>query len=193
MPELGTSSVRRQAQALSLRPDLKIVPLRGNVETRLLKLGRGAADAIILAQAGLIRLNLSLPDSEVLSGEEWLPALCQGIVGIETRESDTTIRELVAEIDDPQTHLASACERGFLTALDGSCRTPLAGLASVEEGMVRFRGQVLTPDGGNSWNVTRAFPYAELSQETARAQSYAAGEGAAHEIRRLAGRKFPQF
>jgi hydroxymethylbilane synthase len=82
---LGTSSVRRQAQALRLRPDLKIVPLRGNVETRLLKLGRGEADAIMLARAGLIRLNLSLPDSEILAGEEWLPALCQGIVGIETR------------------------------------------------------------------------------------------------------------
>jgi hydroxymethylbilane synthase len=190
---LGTSSVRRQAQALRLRPDLKIVPLRGNVETRLLKLGRGDVDAIMLARAGLIRLNLSLPDSEILSGEEWLPALCQGIVGIETREDDAVIRELVAEIDDAPTHLASACERGFLATLDGSCRTPLAGLALVEDGAVRFRGQVLTPDGANSWTVTRAFTHAELLQETARAQSHAAGEGAAQEIRRLAGRKFPRF
>ena len=190
---LGTSSVRRQAQALRLRPDLKIVALRGNVETRLLKLGRGEADAIILAQAGLIRLNLSLPDGELLSGDEWLPALCQGIVGMETREDDSDIREIVAEIDDAETHLAAACERGFLAALDGSCRTPLAGLASVEAGTVRFRGQVLTVDGRNSWNVTRAFHYAEQSQETARAQSYAAGESAANEIRRLAGRDFPRF
>ncbi len=75
---LGTSSVRRQAQALRLRPDLKIVPLRGNVETRLLKLGRGEADAIMLARAGLIRLNLSLPDSEILAGEEWLPGPVSG-------------------------------------------------------------------------------------------------------------------
>jgi hydroxymethylbilane synthase len=190
---LGTSSVRRQAQALRLRPDLRIVSLRGNVETRLLKLGRGDADAIMLARAGLNRLNLSLPDSEVLSGEEWLPALCQGIVGIETREDDTDIREIVAEIDDAPTRLAAACERGFLSALDGSCRTPLAGLALVEEGMIRFRGQVLTPDGGNSWSVSRAFAHAELSQETALAQSCAAGEGAAREIRRLAGRNFPRF
>jgi len=190
---LGTSSVRRQAQALHLRPDLKIVPLRGNVETRLLKLGRAEADAIILAQAGLIRLHLSLPDAEVLSGDEWLPALCQGIVGIETREDDAPIRELVSEIDDAETHLAAACERGFLAALDGSCRTPLAGLASAEAGTVRFRGQVLTVDGRNSWSAARAFHHAEKSQETARAQSYAAGESAANEIRRLAGRDFPRF
>ncbi len=190
---LGTSSVRRQAQALRLRPDLKIVPLRGNVETRLLKLARGEADAIILARAGLIRLNLSLPDSEVLSGDDWLPALCQGIVAIETREDDSLVRELVAEINDRETHIASACERGFLAALDGSCRTPLAGLAEVEHGTVRFRGQVLSLDGSQSWRVTRIFAHAELSQETAIAQSYASGEGAAQEIRQTAGEDFPSF
>lgn len=190
---LGTSSVRRQAQALRLRPDLKIVPLRGNVETRLLKLARGEADAIILARAGLIRLNLSLPDSELLSGDDWLPALCQGIVAIETREDDSLVREIVAEINDAATHLAAACERGFLAALDGSCRTPLAGLAEVEHGTVRFRGQVLTPDGSQSWRVSRNFAHAELSQETAIAQSYAAGEGAAQEIRQTAGQDFPSF
>lgn len=190
---LGTSSVRRQAQALRLRPDLRIVSLRGNVETRLLKLARGEADAIMLAQAGVKRLKLSLPDAEVLAGDDWLPALCQGIIGVEAREDDTEVREVLAAIDDPPTHLAAACERGFLAALDGSCRTPLAGLAEVEAEMIRFRGQVLTTDGRNSWSVSRAFAYAELSHETARAQSYAAGEGAADEIRRLAGRDFPQF
>ena len=190
---LGTSSVRRQAQALRLRPDLKIVPLRGNVETRLLKLGRGEADAIILAQAGLKRLNLSLPDGELLSDEAWLPALCQGIVGIETRQDDVVMREFAARIDDAPTHLAAACERGFLAALDGSCRTPIAGLATVDERMIRFRGEVLSSDGRNSWSVTRAFAHAELSQETALAQSHAAGEGAAEEIRQNAGRKFPRF
>jgi hydroxymethylbilane synthase len=190
---LGTSSVRRQAQALRQRPDLKIVSLRGNVETRLLKLARGEADAIMLARAGLNRLSLALPDAELLSGDDWLPALCQGIIGIETREDDAAVREIVAEIDDPPTHLASACERGFLAALDGSCRTPIAGLATVEDGMVRFRGQVLTVDGRNSWSVTRAFAHAKLSEATALAQSYAAGEGAADEIRQSAGRKFPRF
>jgi hydroxymethylbilane synthase len=190
---LGTSSVRRQAQALRLRPDLRMVSLRGNVETRLLKLARGEADAIMLAQAGVKRLNLSLPDSEVLSGEDWLPALCQGVIGIEAREDDTQTREILSAVDDASTHLASACERGFLAALDGSCRTPLAGLAEVEGEMIRFRGQVLTTDGRNFWNVSRAFAYAELSHETALAQSYAAGEGAAEEIRRLAGHDFPRF
>lgn len=190
---IGTSSVRRQAQALRLRPDLKIVPLRGNVETRLLKLARGEADAIILARAGLVRLNLSLPDSELLSGDDWLPALCQGIIAIETREDDSLVREIVSEINDGETHLAAACERGFLAALDGSCRTPLAGLAEVEHGMVRFRGQVLTPDGSQSWRVNRSFAHAELSQETAIAQSYAVGEGAAEEIRQTAGEDFPKF
>jgi hydroxymethylbilane synthase len=190
---LGTSSVRRQAQALRLRPDLKIVSLRGNVETRLLKLARGEADAIMLAKAGVRRLSLSLPDSEVLSGEDWLPALCQGVVGIETREDDPDIRDMIAEIDDAETHLASACERGFLAALDGSCRTPIAGLAEVDGLMARFRGQVLTADGSKSWSVMRAFTYAELSVEIARAQSYASGEGAAEEIRRIAGDELPRF
>jgi hydroxymethylbilane synthase len=190
---LGTSSVRRQAQALRLRPDLKIVPLRGNVETRLLKLARGEADAIILAHAGLIRLNLALPDSEVLSGEGRLPALCQGIVGIESRSDDLAVREILAAVDDSETHLAAGCERGFLGALDGSCRTPMAGLAVVEQGTIRFRGELLTVDGRNSWTATRAFSYAELSQETALAQSYAAGESAADEIRRLAGPEMPRF
>jgi len=172
---------------------LKIVPLRGNVETRLLKLARGEADAIILARAGLVRLNLSLPDSELLSGEEWLPALCQGIIAIETRKDDSLVREIVAEINDRPTYIAAACERGFLAALDGSCRTPLAGLAEVEHGTVRFRGEVLSLDGRQSWRVTRIFAHAELSQETAIAQSYAAGEGAAEEIRQTAGQSFPRF
>ena len=99
--------------------------------------------------------------------------------------TDAEVREILAAIDDPETHLASSCERGFLAALDGSCRTPLAGLAEVEGEMVRFSGQVLTIDGRNSWSVSRAFAYAALSHETALAQSYAAGEGAADELRRL--------
>src|SRR6266566_2752441 len=92
---LGTSSVRRQAQALRLRPDLKIVSLRGNVETRLLKLARGEADAIMLARAGVARLQLALPDAEILDSEKWLPALCQGAIGIEIRSDDDASRRLV--------------------------------------------------------------------------------------------------
>ena len=153
---LGTSSVRRQAQALRLRPDLKIVSLRGNVETRLLKLARGEADAIMLARAGVSRLKLALPDSEILDSPEWLPALCQGAIGIEIRSEDNAAYRLVEAIDDAQTHLAIACERGFLAALDGSCRTPIAGLATITDDHLFFSGEVLTLDGRDSWMVVRA-------------------------------------
>ena len=190
---LGTSSVRRQAQALRLRPDLKIVSLRGNVETRLLKLARGEADAIMLARAGVSRLRLALPDSEILESEEWLPALCQGAIGIEIRNDDLATHEIVAAIDDARTHLAVACERGFLAALDGSCRTPIAGLAQVESGRLRFRGEVLTLDGRNSWTAARELACGDSMGEYARAQAFAAGEDAAREIRAAAGDKLPRF
>ena len=188
---LGTSSVRRQAQALRLRPDLKIVSLRGNVETRLLKLARGEADAIMLARAGVSRLKLALPDSEVL--EDWLPALCQGAIGIEVRNEDHGTRELVEAIDDATTHLAIACERGFLAALDGSCRTPIAGLANLEDGELNFRGEVLSLDGRQSWVAMRRLRYDGADGEHARSQAYLAGQSAAREIRDSAGDKLPKF
>jgi hydroxymethylbilane synthase len=188
---LGTSSVRRQAQALRLRPDLKIVSLRGNVETRLLKLARGEADAIILARAGVSRLKLALPDSEIL--EDWLPALCQGAIGIEIRNDDPVTRELVQAIDAANTHLAIACERGFLAALDGSCRTPIAGLAEVEDGEVTFRGEVLSLDGREAWSASRRLRCDPDSEEHARSQAYLAGQSAAREIRDAAGDRLPRF
>ena len=188
---LGTSSVRRQAQALRLRPDLRIVPLRGNVETRLLKLARGEADAIMLARAGVSRLKLMLPDSEVL--EDWLPALCQGAIGVELRSDDSTTRELVEVIDDPSTHLAIACERGFLAALDGSCRTPIAGLAELEGDQLSFRGEVLSLDGRDAWTASRRLRCDLSSGEHERAQAYLAGQSAAREIRDAAGAKLPRF
>jgi len=190
---LGTSSIRRQAQALRLRPDLRIVSLRGNVETRLLKLARGEADAIVLARAGLIRLNLALPDSEILDSDNWLPALCQGAIGIEIRDDDDRARGLASAIDDPESHLAITCERGFLAALDGSCRTPIAGLALVEGANLNFRGQVLTPDGRNFWTASRAIRCDGLAKDLALTKSYAAGQDAAREIREAAGSKLPRF
>jgi hydroxymethylbilane synthase len=190
---LGTSSVRRQAQALRLRPDLKIVSLRGNVETRLLKLARGEADAIMLARAGVARLKLALPDSEILDSPEWLPALCQGAIGIEIRSEDNAAYRLVEAIDDWQTHLAIACERGFLAALDGSCRTPIAGLAETEESHLYFRGEVLTVDGRNSWTASRKIHCEDPASEHSRARAFAAGEDAAKEIRDRAGSKLPRF
>jgi len=190
---LGTSSVRRQAQALRLRPDLKIVSLRGNVETRLLKLARGEADATMLARAGLSRLKLNLPDAELLEFDHWLPALCQGAVGIETRNDDSQTGGLVAAIDDAPTHLAVACERGFLAALDGSCRTPIAGLAEAEDGHLRFTGEVLTVDGRNFWRASRDMKIGDTIGEHARARAYMAGQDAAREIKDRAGSKLPRF
>ena len=191
--KLGTSSVRRQAQALRLRPDLKIVLLRGNVETRLLKLARGEADAIMLARAGVSRLKLALPDSEILESQEWLPALSQGAIGIEFRNDDSATGNLISAIDDLPTHLAVACERGFLAGLDGSCRTPIAGLAEIKNGRLIFHGEVLTVDGRNSWTVSRDIAFDGSMGEYARTQGYAAGQDAAQEIRDRAGDRLPRF
>ncbi len=190
---LGTSSVRRQAQALRLRPDLKIVPMRGNVETRLLKLARGEADAIMLARAGVARLKLVLPDAEILDSPEWLPALCQGAIGIEIRSDDDAAHGLVSAIDDVETHFAISCERGFLAALDGSCRTPIAGLAEMDGANLLFRGEVLTLDGRNSWTASRQVHCEDPGSEHSRARAFAAGADAAREIRDRAGSKLPRF
>jgi hydroxymethylbilane synthase len=187
--KLGTSSVRRQAQALRARPDLKIVSLRGNVETRLAKLARDEADAIMLAKAGVSRLKIALPTSQIL--DDFLPALCQGAIGVEIRGSDNRTLEIVRPIDHAATHLAIACERGFLAALDGSCRTPIAGLAKVEGGRLAFTGEVLTLDGGNFWRASRAM--ADADGERAHETAFALGRDAAHEIRTSAGDKLPRF
>jgi hydroxymethylbilane synthase len=187
--KLGTSSVRRQAQALRLRPDLEIVSLRGNVETRLAKLARGEADGIMLARAGLSRLGIQPDGVEIL--EDWLPALCQGAIGIEIRENDDRVAALVGAIDHWNTHVAIACERGFLATLDGSCRTPIAGLARVVGQRLEFRGEVLTPDGRNVWTASRAIAAAASSE--AREAAGAAGQDAAREILERAGDTLPRF
>ena len=187
--KLGTSSVRRQAQALRLRPDLEIVPLRGNVETRIAKLARGEADGTMLARAGLARLGIRLEGAEVL--EAWLPALCQGAIGIEIRENDDEAATLVAAIDHWNTHVAIACERGFLATLDGSCRTPISGLARTEGSRLEFRGEVLTPDGRNVWTASRAI--AAGDSRDAREKAEAIGRDAAREILETAGDKLPRF
>jgi hydroxymethylbilane synthase len=147
---LGTSSVRRAAQIARLRPDLEIVPLRGNVDTRIAKLDDGQVDAIVLALAGLKRLGLHERAASVLDTETWLPALAQGALAIEMREQDGHRGSVSQALDDAPTGIAVACERGFQTALDGSCRTPIAGLARVENHTLHFRGEILAPDGGNS-------------------------------------------
>lgn len=144
---IGTSSLRRQAQVLHRRPDLKIVPLRGNVETRLKKLADGKADATFLACAGLNRLGLADHIRERVSAEIMLPAVAQGAIAIELRADDAETGQLVAPLNDAATLLCVAAERAFLAKLDGSCRTPIAGLAEVSGNVIRFRGEILTPDG----------------------------------------------
>ncbi len=146
---VGTASIRRQAQILHRRPDLKVVPFRGNVETRLRKLADGEAAATLLAVAGLRRLGLTGAAAGVLEPEELLPAAAQGAIGLETRADDTVTRDLAAAIDDPDSALCIGVERAMLAALDGSCRTPIGALAGVDpvSGMVTLDGLVARPDG----------------------------------------------
>jgi hydroxymethylbilane synthase len=155
---LGTASPRRQALAKRVRPDLVIVPLRGNVETRLRKIEAGEAEATLLAVAGLKRLKLLTAATAVLDIEEFLPAVGQGAIAIETRADDTATLALVAAVDDPDTATAVTAERAFLGVLDGSCRTPIAGHARVENGTLRLRGMIVKPDGSEALEVTRAGP-----------------------------------
>jgi len=147
---MGTSSVRRQAQLSRARPDVEVGLLRGNVDTRLGKLDSGELDAILLAYAGLRRLGLGERATSLLPLEDWLPALAQGAIGIEIRENDADTRAAVSPLNDQATAVALSCERGFQAALDGSCRTPIAGLARFADGVLRFRGEVLSPDGKDS-------------------------------------------
>jgi hydroxymethylbilane synthase len=132
------------------RPDVETVLLRGNVDTRLRKLDEGQYDAIILALAGLRRLGLEQHATTVFETSEWLPALAQGAIGIEIRESDALAKQAIAPLDHAPSAIALACERAFQSALDGSCRTPIGGLATVVGQTLSFRGEVLAPDGSDA-------------------------------------------
>jgi hydroxymethylbilane synthase len=151
---VGTASLRRQAMMKRLRPDLVIVPLRGNVETRLRKLDEGVADATLLALAGLKRLGLTSAVTAILGTDEFLPAVGQGAIGIEARANDTRTRELLATINHADTFTALACERAFLAVLDGSCRTPIGGHATVSCGRIAFRGMIVKPDGSEAFETS---------------------------------------
>ncbi|HYL32130.1 MAG TPA: hydroxymethylbilane synthase [Stellaceae bacterium] len=144
---LGTSSLRRKALALHARPDLTIVPLRGNVGTRLTKLAAGDADATVLAVAGLKRLGLADKITATLSPNEMLPAPAQGILAVETRADDARARNLVAPLDHAETAACATAERAFLAALDGSCRTPIAALATIVNGRLTLDAVIVSPDG----------------------------------------------
>ncbi len=144
---IGTASLRRGALARRRRPDLKVVSFRGNVQTRLEKLRRGEVDATLLALAGLTRLGLKAHATEILDEEAFPPALGQGAVAVTARIGDARTLEALAKLDCADTAAALLCERAFLKVLDGSCRTPIAGLARVSDGALRFKGLVLSEDG----------------------------------------------
>ncbi len=160
---VGSSSLRRQAIIKRLRPDLKVINFRGNVETRLKKLEEGAVDATLLALAGLKRLGLDKHATSLLDIDEFLPAVGQGAICIETRADDARMLRSVAAINDPDTAIALAAERAFLAVLDGSCRTPIAGHARVADGQVRFRGLILRPDGSEAHETERVGSLAEAA------------------------------
>lgn len=144
---VGSASLRRQALIRRRRPDLNVVTYRGRVETRLHKLGEGVVDGTMLAYAGLKRLGKADVATEIMDPADFPPALGQGAICIESRIGDERIAALLAPIDDRDTHLALICERAFLAALDGSCRTPIAGLAEIDGESLRFSGLIVTPDG----------------------------------------------
>ena len=144
---VGTSSLRRSAQLLHIRPDLQIVPLRGNVDTRLRKLDSGDLHAIVLAAAGLKRLGLSDRITALLSPEVFLPAIGQGVLGLEVREDDQKTQDLISFLNDLETELAARAERAFLKELEGGCQVPLAGYAKVERNRIVMDGLVAELDG----------------------------------------------
>ncbi len=175
---VGTSSVRRQAQLRRLRPDVEIVQFRGNVQTRLRKLEEGVAMATFLACAGLNRLGQSKLITSPVSPDEMLPAAAQGAIGVEVWEDDTRMRELLAPLNDQATQTTVDCERAFLGVLDGSCRTPIAGLAEISGDTLHLRAEVLSMDGSKYFATTRSGSLSE---------GVAMGLDAGEELKRAAG------
>lgn len=150
---VGSASLRRQAMVRRLRPDLQLVNLRGNVETRLQKLSDGVVDATLLATAGLNRLGLSHHITSTLPPDSFVPAVGQGAVCIEVRSNATDVKEFLDPIHHRETALCLLAERAFLRELDGSCRTPIAGHAHISDGAVNFHGMVLSTDGQEAYEV----------------------------------------
>ena len=161
---IGSSSLRRQAQIRKLRPDLNVVMFRGNVQTRLRKLEEGQVDGTLLAHAGLRRLGLAHIITEVLDMERFLPAPGQGAICIECRESDEGVRHMLDAIADKATEAALLCERSFLAALDGDCKTPIAANATANADTLVLTGMILTPDGTQSHLVEDRGPIGEAAK-----------------------------
>jgi hydroxymethylbilane synthase len=144
---IGTASLRRQAQILAQRRDLRIIPARGNIDTRVAKIEEGVYDATVLAVAGFNRLGMQARIDAILSPEVMLPAVAQGVIAIETRLDDSRTRDIVHAINDADAYHTSKAERAMLGKLDGSCRTPIGGLAVLRDGVLSLEGLVAMPDG----------------------------------------------
>ena len=177
---VGTSSLRRRAQLKLRRPDLAVVEFRGNLQTRLMKLEQGVAEATFLAMAGLNRLGMDEVPKTAIEVETMLPAVAQGAIGIERRVDDMRMAEMLEAIHDKPTGQCLAAERAFLAALDGSCETPIAGLADLDGGEIHLRGEVLRPDGSEAIDDALRCPVedgAEAGREMAQKLLAQAGEG----------------
>ena len=180
---VGTASLRRQSQLLFRRPDLKVVIFRGNVQTRLARLEAGEAAATFLANAGLTRLGMTDRITALIEPEEMLPAVAQGAIGIEIRSNDSATRARLAPLHDAATEAAVVAERAMLAALDGSCRTPIAGLAIDNpngDGMW-FRAEIVMPDGSRRHVTERTGAWGDAA---------ALGQDAGEELKALAGQEF---
>nr|WP_316656736.1 hydroxymethylbilane synthase [uncultured Gellertiella sp.] len=178
---IGSSSLRRQALIRRLRPDIEVITFRGLVDTRLRKLAEGQVDATLLAYAGLRRLGKQDVLTELLDAEEFPPAPAQGAICIESRIGDARVDGLLSAVNHRDTFDAVSCERAFLSALDGSCRTPIAGYATVTGDDLRFSGMILTPDGTKSHRI---------HAEGKRGEADLIGIRAGEDIRAIAGAEF---
>ncbi len=178
---VGTSSLRRRAQLLHRRPDLAVIEFRGSVQTRLRKLADGLAQATFLAMAGLHRLGMASAARAPIEPEAMLPAIAQGTIGIEQRAGDDGVSALLAPIHHGPTGLRLAAERAFLAGLDGSCQTPIAGLAELDGTTLRLRGEIIRPDGSESLADALEGPAADAA---------AIGAELAASLRRRAGPGF---
>jgi hydroxymethylbilane synthase len=180
---IGTASLRRQAQLMAKNPTLKCVNFRGNVQTRLRKLDDGVVDATLLAIAGLKRMDMDGCATSILEWDEMLPAVAQGAIGIQCRDDDERSLKYLAALNHPETKACVDCERGFLEALDGNCKTPIAGQARIVDGKIMFRGLIAMPDGSKKF---------ECESEGAIEEAAKIGREAGEGLKKEAGEEFFQ-
>jgi len=178
---IGTASLRRQAQLMAKNPTLQCVNFRGNVQTRLRKLDDGVVDATLLAIAGLKRMDMDDCATSVLDWDEMLPAVAQGAIGVQCRSDDERSLKYILGLNHPDTHACVNCERAFLEALDGNCKTPIAGQARIIDGKIHFRGLIAMPDGSLKY---------ETEAEGEVDDAVEIGKKAGEELKAQAGDKF---